>query len=125
MLHAILKLIQAILSHHCNCYIIQQSVTDGLGTRPTPMAIEHSKEHAFRLKMKEKSELHFTMILRKLRIEEKQRDEHTDKGKMMHTCKQVAALQRSSLGVLAASWLLSNFLTALSALPSNSGTLTV
>lgn len=37
------------------------------------------------------------------------------------TCKQVAALRRSSFGVLAASWLLSNFLTALSPLPSNSG----
>lgn len=43
----------------------------------------------------------------------------------MHTCKQVAALRRSSFGVLAANWLLSNLLTALSPLPSNSGTLTV
>lgn len=41
------------------------------------------------------------------------------------TWRQVAELRRSSLGVLAASWLLSNFLTALRPLPSNSGTLTV
>lgn len=41
------------------------------------------------------------------------------------TCKQAAMLRRSSLGVLAGSWLLSNFLTVLSPLPSNSGKFTV
>lgn len=41
------------------------------------------------------------------------------------TCKQAATLRRSSLGVLAGSWLLSNFLTVLSPLPSNSGKFTV
>lgn len=119
VLHAFFEFFQAVPLHHCNCYIVQQPLTNGLSTRPTPVAIKHSKEHALWLEKTEKHKIWFY---------KKQVKKNTDftiaRGKKLHASKQVAALRRSSLGVLAASWLLSNFLTTLSPLPSNSGTLT-